>query len=183
MYFCNLDIWSADIDTDILNVKPGSGYEGNYPEGGNPGGDQGGNTNPGGGPQKPQWQPFKYSPYVKEDGQPYPQDTSPASVLETYNPTSNIPPQNDKELGVLIDYRFAHYVRRLGYSKWNVSKIFPSNGIIDSIAKQMLLAHIFEHKSDLPTAYSQLDLKSGTPKWDNVKVTSFLINSLNNSQK
>lgn len=157
-----------------------SGGGGNYPGDGNSGGDQGGGfSNFGGGPQ---WRPHHYDPSVREDGQKYETpNTSPVSVLETYDPTGHIPPQNDKQLGVLIDYRFEHNVRWLGYENWNVSNTLPNNSFVDKIAKQRLLAHIIEHRSDLPTAYRELDLNSGTPKLDSVKITSYIINSLNNS--
>lgn len=157
-----------------------SGGGGNYPGGGNSGGAEGGSSNPGGGPQ---WRPYHY-PSIREDGQRYETpNPSPASVLETYDPTGHIPPQNDKQLGVLMDYRFAHNVRPLGYDCWKVSYTFPSNSLVDSTAKQRLFAHIFENRSTLPTAYRELDIGSGTPKWEKVTITSYLINSLNHSNK
>lgn len=178
LHICSLDKSSADINTDILNMNSGGG--GNYPGSSNSGGDQGGSPNPGGGPE---WRPYHYAP-IKEDGQRYETpNASPVSILETYDPTGNIPPQNDRQLGVLIEYRFEHNVRSLGYNNWNVSNTLPSNSLVDNIAKQRLLAHIFEHRSDLPTAYKELDFSSGTPKWNSVTITSYLINSLYNSNK
>jgi hypothetical protein len=41
---------------------------------------------------------------------------SPRLIIETYKPAGSIPVQNDKELGVLIAYRYNHGVRALGYS-------------------------------------------------------------------
>ncbi len=181
MYFCSIDTWSADINTDILNASNGNG--GNYPEGGNPWGDQGGNPNPnpGGGPQKPQWRPFEYHPNIKEKGSYPPDNHSPASVLETYDPTGKIPPQNDKQLGVLIDYRFGQIVRPRGFYYWNVSNVFPNDNLIDNTARERLLAHIYDHRSDLPTAYKELGINNGPPQWDKVRITSYIINSLNRS--
>jgi hypothetical protein len=177
-----LSILLADINTEIINMSPVDG--GNSPGSGGaglnaPGSNEGGSPNPGGGPG---WQPYHYSPNTREDGNIYPvNNPSPTLVLNTYNPASDVPVNNDKELGVLIDYRFNHTVRALGYTNWNVSKIFTSEGMVDKIAKERLLAHIYDHRSHLPTAYSQLDMLSGEPKWDSVKITSYLINSLNNS--
>lgn len=143
------------------------------------GGDSGKGPNPGG---RPKWRPYEYMANVREDGQKYPMpSSSPASVLETYDPTGHIPPQNDKQLGVLVDYIFNHRVRSMGYDQWNVWNIFPSDSLVDKTARARLLAHIYDNKSVLPTAYKELDLKSGIPKWNSVRVTSYLINSLNNS--
>lgn len=108
-------------------------------------------------------------------------NSSPVSVLETYDPTGHIPPQNDKQLGVLMDYIFEHKVRSMAYAQWNVGNTFPSDSLVDNTARARLLAHIFDHRSVLPTAYKQLDIQSGTPKWNSVKITSYIINSLNNS--
>ena len=180
---CNSDILDGGLSTDILMMNSGDGSGGgNFPGGGSPGGDQGGGPNHGGGPPGSQWRPHHYLANVREDGQSYQtHNTSPDSVLETFNPTGNIPPENDRQLGVLIDYRFEHDVRPLGWSNWTVSKIFPSNSMVDRIARARLLNHIIDHRSDIPTAYGQLDVRSDTPRWDSVRITSYLINSLNNS--
>jgi hypothetical protein len=152
----------------------------NYTGGGG-GGDSGKGYNSGGGPK---WQPHEYHPSIREDGQKYPKsNSSPVSVLETYNPAGDIPPQNDKQLGVLIDYRFEHYVRPMGYAQWNVANIFPNDSMVDKIARARLLNHIYDNQSVLPTAYKELDCFSGIPKWNSVTITSYLINSLNNSNK
>lgn len=176
LHICSLDKSSADINTDILKMNSGGGS--NYPGGGNSGGDQGGSPNPGGGPQ---WRPYHYQP-IKENGERYETPiASPALVLETYDPTGHIPPQNDRQLGILIEFRFEDYVRSLGYNNWNVARTLPSNSLVDKMARERLLAHIFEHKSDLPTAYKELDIKSGTPKWNSVTITSYLLISLYHS--
>jgi hypothetical protein len=165
----------------MMNSGNGSGG-GDLPVGGNYSGNQGGGPNPGGGPHGPQWHPYHYSANVREDGQTYQTgNTSPASVLWTYDPTGQLPPQNDRQLGILIDYRFEHNVRSLGFERWTVSNTFPGDSLVDRTARERLLAHIFEHRSNLPTAYGQLDLRSDRPKCDSVRITSYLINSLNNS--
>ena len=194
-FFC---ILSADMFTEIINMDSGSPM-GTGSGGGSPmdtGGGAGSPTpgsptptpgsptptptpNPGSGPG---WQPFHYSPDVRDDGQSYPSDNpSPGLVTNTYSPIGLVPVRNDKELGVLIDYRFNDSVRPLGYKYWNIANIFPTECLIDKIARERLLAHIYEHRTEIPAAYAQLDMLSGTPRWNNVKVTSFLINSLNNS--
>ena len=38
-----------------------------------------------------------------------------------------------------------------------------------------------KYKRDIPTAFNQVDISSDTPKWDQVMVTSFFVNSLNRS--
>jgi hypothetical protein len=83
---------------------------------------------------------------------------------------------------VLIDYRWTIELKRLGYNYWNIGNTFPSDSIIDKIAREKLLAHIFDHRSVLPSAYAEMNLLSGTPKWDSVRVTSYLITSLNLSK-
>lgn len=176
---------SVDINTDILKAipsegnNPGGGSSGGNESGG-PGSDPSGGPNPGGGPD---WHPFQYQDTVREDGWRYDahHNTSTVSVLQTYDPAGDVPVQNDKELGVLLDYRFTHQIRGLGYSHWNIAKTFSSDNMVDHTAKQRLLAHIYDHRSRLPTAYGQLDLRNGSPKWGSVKITSVLINSLNHS--
>ncbi len=143
VYF-NLDILSSHISTDILNMRPEGG--GNNPGSGfnSPGNNPNGSPNPGGGPG---WRPYHYLPGIREHGERYPVDNpSPALVLETYNPADHIPAQSDKQLGVLIDYRFVHQVRSMGYINWNILNIFPSDSMVDKIAKERLLAHIYDHR-------------------------------------
>lgn len=167
------------MDTNIFNMSP-SGSGGGSSSGGpnNPGGgnNSGGGNNPGG------WSPFHYVPGVREDGTFYPVDSpSPSLVLQTYNPAGDVPVKNDKELGVLIDFRYHHGVRAMGYSNWRISNVFPSDSMVDRIAKERLLAHIYDHRSELSSAYAQMDMLSGRPKWESVKITSYLITSLNYS--
>jgi hypothetical protein len=69
----------------------------------------------------------------------------------------------------------------MGYSNWRISNVFPSDSIVDRIAKERLLAHIYDHRSELSSAYAQMDMLSGIPKWESVKITSYLITSLNYS--
>jgi hypothetical protein len=78
-------------------------------------------------------------------------------------------------------YRFEIQVRELGYRCWDVKHTFPSNSLTDKTARARLLSHILTHKQDLPSAYHQIDISLDTPRWDKVKITSFLINSLNRS--
>jgi hypothetical protein len=188
MNITSLDVLSEHINTDSLNMNPFGGDNSPGSGGTTPRANQSGGTTPranqGGGPNPgpPGWRPYAYLAHIREDGGSYPMNnTSPASVLQTYDPAGSLPVQSDRQLGVLIDYRFEHYVRAMGYSNWNVANIFPSNSMTDEIAKQRLFGHIFDHKSELASAYEQMDMLSGTPKWHAVKVTSYLINSLNNS--
>jgi len=157
----------------MMSSGDGSG-NGNFPGGGNNG------DNPGGG--GPQWQPYQYHSHIREDGRSYPTNNIPPStVLQTYDPAGNIPPQNDREVGVLMQYRFNHNVRSLGYNNFTVSNTFNGDGIVDRMARERLLQHILGYRSRLPTAYRELDVYSDTPRWDRVRITSFLINSLYNS--
>jgi len=173
---CSSDISYGELGTDILMMNSGDGSGGgNFPGGGQGGG-------PGGGPPPgyPGGPPL-YLANVREDGQYPTHNTWPVSVIETYNPTGDIPPQNDRQLGVLMDYRFGNDVRPLGWANWTVSKVLPSNSMVDRIARARLLNHIIDHRSSIPTAYVQMDVSSDTPRWDSVRITSYLINSLNNS--
>lgn len=178
MYTFSIDVWSADNYT--LKMDTG----GNSPGGGNLGNDQGGNTNPSGGP-KWKWHPFKYGPHIKEKGHYETFTASPETVLETYNPADDIPPMNDRQLGLLVDYRYETlYVSPNKIKgKWITAlDIFPSDSLVDKIARERLLAHIYDYRSDLPTAYKELELGSGAPNWENLWISSYIINSLNNSQ-
>jgi len=187
-----MDVWSIDLNIDILNVN---GESGNNAGGGNYGGDQnsssGSNTQGPQGPEGPRrprgpqdWRPFHYPDYApRENGRHYPADSaSPMTILQTFNPESGLPPQNDKQLGVLLDYRF-HCIRDWGYYEWNVKNIFPNDDLVDRISRERIIAHIHDFQRDLPTAYKQLDMASGTPKLHKVEVTSYLINSLNHSTR
>jgi len=165
------------LDAYNLMMSSGDGSgNGNFPGGGNNG------DNPGGG--GPQWQPYQYHSHIREDGRSYPTNNIPPStVLQTYDPAGNIPPQNDREVGVLMQYRFNHNVRSLGYNNFTVSNTFNGDGIVDRMARERLLQHILGYRSRLPTAYRELDVYSDTPRWDRVRITSFLINSLYNSNR
>ena len=161
----------------IVMMDSGENSGGNNLPGGGGSGNNG--SDPGG---KPDWKPANYENLRKEDDSPYSSTyVQPSSVLETYNPADNNPPQTDKQLSVLIDYRFETRVRKLGFNNWNVHYIFPGNNMTDRIARARLLNHILKYKSDLPRSYRQLDVSSDVPRWKEVAVTSFLINSLNRS--
>jgi hypothetical protein len=182
MSIYNLEILSGNLNTEILSMDSGAGGStsggstsggGGFSSGSNPGG------SPGGGPG---WKPFHYLPMVREDGERYSDDVNPAAVLNTYDPAGDTPVRNDKELGILIDYRFHHIVKPLGYHNWNISEIFPSDSVVDKMARARLLGHIYDNKSILLSAYKESGMSSGIPpKWASVKVTSFIINSLNHS--
>ena len=144
------------------------------------GGGSGNNgTNPGG---DPNWKPFSYEHLPKENKSRYSSSyIQPSSVLETYNPAADMPAQTDRELSLLLDYKFSTKVRELGYNNWNIQNTFPSNSWTDRMAKSRLLNHIIKYKADLPSAFRQVDISTDVPKWNKVKVTSYLINSLNRS--
>ena len=158
---------------------------GNNPGGNNSSGGGNNGSGPGGGPgggPRFNWQPHNYVNLPKENGSRYtPLPTPPSSVVDTYDPRGTIPPASDKQLGVLMDYRFAHNVRSTGFNNWDVSHTFPSNSMVDRISRARLLNHIIKYKSDIPSAFNQLDVSLDTPKWERVRITSFLINSLNHS--
>ncbi len=182
-FFSNMFLFfyvSEEPNWHIIIMNSGDNPGGtNSSGGGNNGIGPGGG--PGGGPRS-NWQPHNYVDLPKEDGSRYtPLPTASSSVLNTYDPTGNIPPANDKQLGVLMDYRFAHNVRATGFNNWDVSHTFPSNSMVDRISRARLLNHIIKYKSNIPSAFNQLDVSLDTPKWDNVRITSFLINSLNHS--
>lgn len=204
---CNsgLDVWLSDLNLDTLQTNqigfPGGNSAGGTPGGGLPGGNPG---NPGGPPgwsnpfplrmegedpteggwrTESDWRPFQYSQFAREDDRFYGTNYPTNSGLETYYPWDEIPALNDKQLGVLLDYRFENHVRHLGYSKWTIANAFPSNSLVDRMARERLLAHIFDKKKVLVTAYKQLNLKNGDPQWNSVTITSFIINSLNRSTK
>jgi hypothetical protein len=105
-----------------------------------------------------------------------------ASVLTTYNPEGDIPPKTDRELSVLLEYRFEHYIRKLGYNNWNVEKAFSGDSYVDRISRAKLYNHIFDNKEYIPKAYKQMEAKSESTPWDKVEITSHLICSLQRSK-
>lgn len=158
----------------------GSGSGGNnLPGGGGNNGNNSGGPNP-----NDTWRPYNYEHQPKEKGGRYTSTyIQPSTVLPNYNPAEDTPPKTDRQLSVLLDYRFNKRVQQLGYCNWNVQNAFPSDSLTDQIAKKMLFNHIFDHKTDIPTAYNQINVRLDVTPWDNVQITSYLINSLNRSNK
>jgi hypothetical protein len=169
-----LNVIVALVYVGLIYGDSGDGSGGsNLPNGDNNG------MNPGG---KPPYKPYNYQHLHKENGSPYTSTyKDPSSVLEIYNPATNKPPQNDRELGILLGYKFNKDVRTLGYNNWTIKNTFPSNDFTDRISRAKLFNHIMKYRRDIPTAFNQVDISSDTPKWDQVMVTSFLVNSLNRS--
>lgn len=125
------------------------------------------------------WKPFDYGPNVREDGRMYNRQSSIDDVIATYNPRSGIPPMSEKQLGVLVDYRFENGLREQGFNNWTVDKLFPYNNLVDKTARERLFTHIYNERASLVTAYREMNIGSGAPQWKNVRVTAYLINSLN----
>lgn len=180
-----------DLHTVLMNSGEGSGGN-NLPDGGN---NSGGGPNPNGGGDNtwvaydPEannrpWRPFNYEHLYKENESRYSSTyVDPSTVLANYDPTGDKSPQTDRELSVLLDHRFSTQVRKLGYANWNVQKAFPSESSIDIVARSKLFCHIYENQEDLKTAFKQMDANAVVTPWDKVEITSFLINSLNRSNK
>lgn len=194
-----------EFDSNTVMMNSGEGSAGNnIPDGSNNSGGvpnpNGGGNNPGGGPNpngadnawvaydpeannRP-WRPFNYEHLYKENESRYSSTyVDPSTVLPNYDPAENKPPKNDRELSVLLDHRFSTQVRKLGYANWNVQKAFPSESSTDIAARCQLFCHIYEHQADLKTAFKQMDAGAVVTPWDKVEITSFLINSLNRSNK
>ena len=125
------------------------------------------------------WKPFDYGANVREDGRLFAREATIEAVLATYNPRSGIPPMNERQLGVLIDYRFENGLREQGFHNWTVDKLFPYDNLVDRTARERLFAHIFNERRTLVTAYREMVAGSGGPQWNNVRVTTYIINSLN----
>lgn len=180
LFFTNEFDWHTVIMDSVSGSGSGSGSGGNkLPDGGGNNGNNSGGPNP-----NDTWRPYNYEHQPKEKGGRYTSTyIQPSTVLPNYNPVEDTPPKTDRQLSVLLDYRFNTRVKQLGYLNWNVENAFPSGSLTDQIAKKMLFNHIFDHKTDIPTAYKQINVSLDDTPWDNVQITSYLINSLNRSNK
>ena len=127
------------------------------------------------------WRPFNYKDHPNKRGIEVIPYIHTDYILNSYNPEGDIPPKTDRELSVLLDYRFEHKVRSLGYKHWNVDKAFPDDTIVDKISKARLYNHIYDNKKYLGPTFNQMDFKSDNTPWDKVIITSQLINSLQKS--
>nr|AFE02862.1 hypothetical protein AFUA_m0440 [Aspergillus fumigatus]AFE02882.1 hypothetical protein AFUD_m0440 [Aspergillus fumigatus]QUL58759.1 hypothetical protein [Aspergillus fumigatus] len=197
LYLFSLDIWSDEINIDastlninvstfnidVSTLNMSSGDEGNYFfgfGGGDPGNNQGGNTNPEGGAiigiddqnkkrkKEDIWQYSIYDIYTKP-----------------YNPLGNRPPMCDRQLGELIECKAQLYQRFVPsrYPDLRVGDVFNTDSIIDKIARERLLGHILDYKFILTSSYNELELNldTGYHKLYTVKITPLLIYSLKNS--
>ena len=197
LYLFSLDIWSDEINIDastlninvstfnidVSTLNMSSGDEGNYFfgfGGGDPGNNQGGNTNPEGGAiigiddqnkkrkKEDIWQYSIYDIYTKP-----------------YNPLGNRPPMCDRQLGELIECKAQLYQIFVPsrYPDLRVGDVFNTDSIIDKIARERLLGHILDYKFILTSSYNELELNldTGYHKLYTVKITPLLIYSLKNS--
>ena len=177
----NINVSTFNIDVSTFNMS--SGDEGNYFfgfGGGDPGNNQGGNTNPEGGAiigiddqnkkrkKEDIWQYSIYDIYTKP-----------------YNPLGNRPPMCDRQLGELIECKAQLYQRFVPsrYPDLRVGDVFNTDSIIDKIARERLLGHILDYKFILTSSYNELELNldTGYHKLYTVKITPLLIYSLKNS--
>lgn len=103
--------------------------------------------------------------------------------LNNYDPSGTIPPRTNHDLFCLIKHRLEQKTALHGCGTHRVSALFGHDNMINNIAKQMLFAHIYDHREDLPTAYIQLDAASGNLKWAcvSISLTSPILRSLANS--
>lgn len=179
-FFINLHSVSLDIYTEdglfILNMNPGDNPGGSFP-GWNP--TPGGEPGPGGGP-KPGG--------PGESGGPYPggSNTSGDQNISShpYDPSGSIPPANNQDLYRLIVYKLTRHWGFTGASTTvSVSQLFGKDTMVNNIAKQMLYAHILDHKAELPIAFTQLDPLNHPGRWASVSIslTSPIVISLKNS--
>lgn len=155
LHIVSLDIWAED-GLSILNMNAGDNPGGSFP-GGNP--PPGGEPGPGGGPQPDG---------PGGSGGPYPGGSNIGSSSipsgdqnissHPYDPSGSVPPANNQDLYRLIVYKLT---RRGEFSSntssVSVSQLFGKDTIVNNIAKQMLYAHILDHRAELSTAYRQLD--------------------------
>jgi hypothetical protein len=167
-------VTTEHYDWSIVNMSSNGGSNGgptgnDFPN--NPNNSSGGGA--GGG-----WRPYPFE--RKENGEVYANIISPWG-MEGYDPTGNTPPSNNKQVGVLMKYRFEHNVRPLGYNHWTVANVFPSDSLIDKMAKTRLQGHILDSRAEIPSAFRQIDIRKDEPNWSSVRVTSYLINSLMHS--
>lgn len=162
LHSVSLDIWLED-GLSILNMNPGDNPEGSFPglnppPGGEPG--SGGGTQPGGsgGPQPGG---------PGGSGGPSLGGSNTGSLSQTpgdqnissppYDPSGSVPPTTNYDLYRLIQYKFAYQSDLSGLSSASVARLFGKDTAVNNIAKQLLYAHILDHKEDLHTAFNQLD--------------------------
>jgi hypothetical protein len=185
--FLNLAILFED--NYILMMNPGNN-QGGY-GGGFGGGPSGFNSGGSGGPGGPQGLGYTYpavsSGNSNNSGEqntarelttappnlPPPPTTAPtlppSSALTfgptptTYNPEGTVPPSNYHELHILMEHRVNYQVVVRHASNVSVTMIFSKDNLINNIAKEMLFAYIFDHKTELPAAYRRLNIPDGTP--------------------
>lgn len=179
LHSVSLDIWAED-GLSILNMNPGDNPGGSFP-GLNP--PPGGEPGPGGGPQPGG---------PGGSGGPYPGGSNIGSLSQTsgdqnisshpYDPSGSVPPANNHDLYRLIEYKFTHLSDITGHST-TVSRLFGQDTMVNNIAKQLLYAHILDHRDELPTAYIQLDPHNHPGRWSKVtiSITSPIVRSLKDS--
>ena len=182
-YFLDFEFYSIVFMYNGESSASGASNSGGTNPAGGP--SSGGGPNPGGGPDPNgytgDWRPYNYKDHPNKRGIEVIPYIHTDYILNTYNPEGDIPPKNDRELSLLLEYRFDHNVRHLGYQNWNVDKAFPDDSIVDKISRARLYNHIYDNKKYLPSTFTQMDPKSDTTPWDQVKITSHLINSLQTS--
>lgn len=183
LYLFSLDIWSGEINIDASTLNMSSGDSENYSFGfgdGDPGNNQGGNTNPESGAiigvddQNERRNRENMGHYRLHNLQ-----------TEPYNPLGNRPPMCDRQLGELIECKARLYQRFVPsrYPDLRVGDVFNTESIIDKIARERLLGHILDYKFILTSSYNELELNlnTGYHKLYSVKITPLLIYSLKNS--
>jgi hypothetical protein len=171
-------VTNEHLEWNMLTMSSGDNSGGGNIPGNHNNNSSGGGGNGGGSG----WEPFDYSSTRKENGRPYRESLpSPAFIMYGYDPRGDVPPATDRQVGVLMDYRFGRFVRDLGYNHWNVANTFPSDSIIDKLARARLQSHILGNMRNIPSTYKEMDITKDNPSWDSVRITSHLINSLYHS--
>ena len=101
-------VTSEHYDWSILNMTSNGGPSDNGFTNNNNNNSSGGN---GGG--NPGWHPYEFE--RKENGRLHRMNMQDPSI--GYDHAGNIPPATNKQVGVLMQYRFDHYVRPLGFNQ------------------------------------------------------------------
>lgn len=179
LHIVSLDIW-AEQGSYILKMNPGynPGGSGGYP--GPPGGS-------GGSPLPPRG-PSGSQVYARVfDGSNTDSATWVQQNSSAYDPSGVIPPSNAHEVGRLLEYRILRTNSTMDCSSQNfsISRLIGGDNPVNNIAKQIIYAHVFDHKDELPTAYRQLDPLNAPrgARWGKVCITltSPLMKSLKDS--
>jgi len=116
----------------------------------------------------------------------------PAGAGSVYDPLGIMPPNNNRELYALIQYRLLRIHATGGAGdfplsyNYRITQILGTDNLVNNGAKQMLCRYILDNREELSTAYRQLVAstdKEGNIRWSGISIglNSPIMRSLANS--